>query len=212
VVALVSGLAIVLTQRWHGRYTFDLQSGVQRAHTRPTPRVGGVAIFNAAYVVTVTSTGNDSTRTYTITGTNAAGNALSETITGPNATTVSTTGNFLTVTGVSVVGGGTVGTVRVGFGSSGVTAPLPLDIHGRPDVSLQVTVTGTVTWTVQQSLDNPFTINMPTYLNHPDPNMVLQTVNRQGNYAYVPASVRLRVTSGTGRATLTIIQSGDNRA
>jgi hypothetical protein len=174
--------------------------------------VGGVALFNAAYVVTVTSTGNDSTRTYTITGTNAAGNALSETITGPNATTVSTTGNFLTVTGVSVVGGGTVGTVRVGFGSSGVTAPLPLDIHGRPDVSLQVTVTGTVTWTVQQSLDNPFTINMPTYLNHPDPNMVAQTVTRQGNYAYVPATVRLRVTSGTGRATLTIIQSGDNRA
>ena len=47
VVALVSGLAIVLTQGWHGRYTFDLQSGVQRAHTRPTPRVGGVAIFLA---------------------------------------------------------------------------------------------------------------------------------------------------------------------
>ena len=47
VVALVSGVAIVLTQRWHGRYTFDLQTGVQRAHTRPTPRVGGVAIFLA---------------------------------------------------------------------------------------------------------------------------------------------------------------------
>jgi hypothetical protein len=174
--------------------------------------VGGVATFNAAYVVTVTSTGNDSTRTYTITGTNAAGNALTETITGPNATTVSTTGAFLTVTGVSVVGGGTVGTVRVGFGSSGVTAPLPLDIHGRPDVSLQVVVSGTVTWTVQQTLDNPFTVNMPTYLDHPDANMVSQTVNRQGNYAYVPAAVRLRITSGTGRATLTIIQSGDNRA
>jgi UDP-N-acetylmuramyl pentapeptide phosphotransferase/UDP-N-acetylglucosamine-1-phosphate transferase len=47
VLALFSGLAIVLTQRWHGRYTFDLQTGVQRAHTRPTPRVGGVAIFIA---------------------------------------------------------------------------------------------------------------------------------------------------------------------
>lgn len=174
--------------------------------------VAGVAIFNAAYTVTITSTGNDSSRTYTITGTNAAGNALSETITGPNTTTVATTGAFLTVTGVSVVGGGTIGTVRVGFAAPGVTAPLPLDIHGRPDVSLQVVVTGTVTWTVQQSLDNPFNINMPTYLDHPDPNMVAQTVNRQGNYAYVPASVRLRITSGTGRATLTIIQSGDNRA
>ena len=174
--------------------------------------VAGVAVFNAAYTVTITSTGNDSTRTYTVTGTNAAGNALTETITGPNATTVSTSGAFLTVTGVSVVGGGTVGTVRAGFGSSGVVAPLPLDIHGRPDISLQVVVSGTVTWTVQQTLDNPFTTNMPTFFDHPDPNMVAQTVNRQGNYAYVPAAVRLRITSGTGRATLTIVQSGDNRA
>jgi hypothetical protein len=174
--------------------------------------VAGVAVFNAAYTVTITSTGNDSSRTYTVTGTNAAGNALTETITGPNATTVSTSGAFLTVTGVSVVGGGTVGTVRAGFGSSGVTAPLPLDIHGRPDISLQVVVSGTVTWAVQQTLDNPFTTNMPTWFDHPDPNMVTQTVNRQGNYAYVPAAVRLRITSGTGRATLTIVQSGDNRA
>lgn len=174
--------------------------------------VAGVAVFNAAYAVTVTSTGNDSTRTYTVTGTNAAGNALTETITGPNATTVSTSGAFLTVTGVSVVGGGTVGTVRAGFAAPGVTAPLPLDIHGRPDISLQVVVSGTVTWVVQQTLDNPFTTNMPTWFDHPDPNMVTQTVNRQGNYAYVPAAVRLRITSGTGRATLTIVQSGDNRA
>ena len=174
--------------------------------------VNGVAIFNAAYAVTVTSTGNDSTRTYTITGTNAAGNALTETITGPNATTVSTTSAFLTVTEILVVGGGTVGTVRAGFAAPGVTAPLPLDNHGRPDISLQVVVSGTVTWTVQQTLDNPSTVNIPTWFDHPDTNMVSQTVNRQGNYAYVPAAVRLRVTSGTGRATLTIIQSGDNRA
>jgi hypothetical protein len=42
--------------------------------------------------------------------------------------------------------------------------------------------------------------------------MVAQTINRQGNYAYVPAAVRLLITSGTGTATLTVIQSGDNRA
>lgn len=172
----------------------------------------GVATFNAAYVVTVTSTGNDSTRTYAITGTNASGNPITETITGPNATTVSTTLYFLTVTDVAVVGGGTVGTVRVGFGSSGVTPQLPLDIHGRPDVSLQVVVSGTVTWTVQQTLDNPWNTTYPTWFNHPDPNMVAQTVNRQGNYAYIPAAARLLITSGTGTATLTIVQSGDNRA
>jgi hypothetical protein len=177
-----------------------------------TSVVAGVAVFNAAYLVTVTSTGNDSTRTYTITGTNSSGVAMSETITGPNTTTVSTTRYFKTVTDVSVVGGGTVGTVRVGFGSSGVAPPLVLDIHGRPDVSLQVVVSGTVTWTIQQTLDNLWDIANPTWFNHPDTNMVAQTINRQGNYAYVPSAVRLQITSGTGTATLTVIQSGDNRA
>lgn len=177
-----------------------------------TSVVNGVAVFNAAYLVTVTSTGNDSTRTYTITGTTAAGVPMSETITGPNIATVSTTRYFKTVTDVAVVGGGTVGTVRVGFGSSGVTAPIILDIHGRPDVSLQVVVSGTVLWTLQQTLDNLWDIPNPTWFNHPDANMVAQAVNRQGNYAYVPSAVRLQITAGTGTATLTVVQSGDNRA
>jgi len=92
--------------------------------------------------------------------------------------------------------------------------PIPLDIHGRPDVSLQVTVTGTVNWTVQQTLDNPFTTasGAIVYVNHPDANMVAQTVTRQGNYAYIPAAVRLQLSSGTGSVKLTIVQSGDNRA
>jgi hypothetical protein len=174
--------------------------------------VNGVAVFNAAYLVTVTSTGNDSTRTYTITGTNSAGVAMSETITGPNVGTVSTTRYFRTVTDVSVAGGGTVGTVSVGFGSAGVTPPIILDIHGRPDVSLQVVVSGTVTWTVQQTLDNMWNTTSATWFDHPDANMVAQTVNRQGNYAYIPAAVRLLITSGTGSATFTVVQSGDNRA
>ena len=92
--------------------------------------------------------------------------------------------------------------------------PIPLDIHGRPDVSLQVAVTGTANWTIQQTLDNPFTTAAGSivWLPHPDINLVAQTVNRQGNYAYIPAAVRLVLSSGTGSAKLTIVQSGDNRA
>lgn len=96
---------------------------------------------------------------------------------------------------------------------AGTTAPAPLDIHGRPDISLQVIVTGTVNYTVQQTLDNVFDAAItPTWFDHPDTNLVAQTVNRQGNYAYVPSAVRLVVASGSGTARLTILQSGDNRA
>lgn len=96
---------------------------------------------------------------------------------------------------------------------AGTTIPGPLDIHGRPEVSLQVAVTGTVNYTVQQTLDNVFDSSItPAWFDHPDPNLVAQTVNRQGNYGYIPSAVRLVVNSGSGTARLTIIQSGTSRA
>ena len=34
-------LALVATQRWHGRFTHDGTRGVQKFHKVPTPRIGG---------------------------------------------------------------------------------------------------------------------------------------------------------------------------
>ena len=86
---------------------------------------------------------------------------------------------------------------------------LPLDIHGRPEVSLQVDVTGVANFTIQQTLDNPFnTAVTPTWFNHPDAALVGGTADAQGNYAYIPAAVRLVQNSGAGSVKLTIIQAG----
>lgn len=47
-------LALVLTQRWHGRLTGDAPgSGPQKVHEQPTPRVGGIAIMAGFAVATV---------------------------------------------------------------------------------------------------------------------------------------------------------------
>ncbi len=43
-VAWAAASAIVLTQRWHGKWSVDSLEGIQKFHTEPTPRVGGVAI------------------------------------------------------------------------------------------------------------------------------------------------------------------------
>jgi len=43
-VALAVALVIVFTQDWHGNLSIDTHIGVQKFHTHPTPRVGGVAI------------------------------------------------------------------------------------------------------------------------------------------------------------------------
>jgi UDP-N-acetylmuramyl pentapeptide phosphotransferase/UDP-N-acetylglucosamine-1-phosphate transferase len=44
-VTLACSLLLVLTTRWHGRYSLDATHGVQKFHLTPTPRVGGGAIM-----------------------------------------------------------------------------------------------------------------------------------------------------------------------
>jgi UDP-N-acetylmuramyl pentapeptide phosphotransferase/UDP-N-acetylglucosamine-1-phosphate transferase len=43
-IALLVALLLVRTQHWHGHLSMDSEEGVQKFHTSPTPRVGGVAI------------------------------------------------------------------------------------------------------------------------------------------------------------------------
>jgi UDP-N-acetylmuramyl pentapeptide phosphotransferase/UDP-N-acetylglucosamine-1-phosphate transferase len=43
-VAFAVAMLTVVTQNWHGHLSTDSQFGVQKFHTQPTPRVGGVAI------------------------------------------------------------------------------------------------------------------------------------------------------------------------
>jgi len=43
-------VVLIFTDRWHGRFTHDRVDGVQKFHTRPTPRIGGAAIA-AAYAL-----------------------------------------------------------------------------------------------------------------------------------------------------------------
>lgn len=53
-VSLVVAVFLVITKRWHGRYSLDSSSGIQKVHIIPTPRIGGIAIMFgvvAAYVV-----------------------------------------------------------------------------------------------------------------------------------------------------------------
>lgn len=43
-VTLLVSAALVATQHWHGHFSMDGTDGVQKHHTEPTPRIGGVAI------------------------------------------------------------------------------------------------------------------------------------------------------------------------
>ena len=43
-VSLLAALLVVISKSWHGHHTMDSHEGIQKFHTVPTPRVGGVAI------------------------------------------------------------------------------------------------------------------------------------------------------------------------
>lgn len=171
---------------------------------------GGVATMDVARRVLLTTVSNESAKTFTIYGTDWFGNSISEAVTGPNATTGYTELDFKTVTRVAV-SAATTGAVTVGTNGIASSQPLPLDIWGRPEVSLQTVVTGTVNYTVQQTLDEMFavaTASSPNWFNHPDATLVGATAGQQGNYAYIPAGVRLLINSGTGSIDFTIVQAG----
>jgi UDP-N-acetylmuramyl pentapeptide phosphotransferase/UDP-N-acetylglucosamine-1-phosphate transferase len=43
-VTLLASAALVASQHWHGHFSMDGTEGVQKHHSQPTPRIGGVAI------------------------------------------------------------------------------------------------------------------------------------------------------------------------
>jgi UDP-N-acetylmuramyl pentapeptide phosphotransferase/UDP-N-acetylglucosamine-1-phosphate transferase len=45
-------LMIVMTESWHGRYTFDIDmAAIQKMHRKPVPRVGGIALCSGVAAV-----------------------------------------------------------------------------------------------------------------------------------------------------------------
>ena len=88
--------------------------------TQNVPGITSDGGFEAASVITLTSGGNDSALTATITGTDVLGNAQTEGVTMGNAGLVSSTKTFKTVTDIAVSGAGTVGTLEVGVIESGL--------------------------------------------------------------------------------------------
>jgi len=49
-ITFVLGALIILTQRWHGRWTNDEHDGIQKFHSQPTTRIGGLAIVAGAFI------------------------------------------------------------------------------------------------------------------------------------------------------------------
>lgn len=169
----------------------------------------GVATLDVARRVLFTFAGADAGKTVTLTGTDYQGLAQSETIAAVSASTAQSVLDYKTVTAISI-SAGAAGAIQVGTNGVASSPIIPLDYYGRPEVSLQINVTGTVNYTVSQTVQSPYIDDKTdlVWVNHPDANLVAATATKQGNYAYVPAAVRVTLNSGTGSIQLIVLQSG----
>lgn len=157
--------------------------------------------------VTLTSLGNLSGVTFTITGTAPNGSSQTEQIAGPNANTVTTTLTFATITAIST--SGTIGTdVEAGYTQSGYSAWWPLDIYTPNQVTtISVNVTGTINYSVEYTNEDPFDnsiIQLPKA--HPNAALTNGTADQTEFTTTLMRAVRFKVNSGSGTARVTITQ------
>lgn len=172
---------------------------------------GGVAVLDTARRILFTPAGAEAGNgtVWTVSGTDWNNNTVSETVNGVNnPATAQSVYDYKTVTNIAV-NKAQAGAVTVGTNGVASSRPIFLDPMAPAPTALQVDVTGTVNYTVQQSLDDPNAVGYTNvvWINHPDNNVVSAVSSQQSNYAYLPRVVRVLLNSGSGSVALTVIQA-----
>ncbi len=152
---------------------------------------GGIATLDVQRKVLITSVGNDSGITFTVTGTNNDNNPFSEAVTGGNAVAVATTQDFKTVTSVRA-SGATASTVTVGTNGVASSKWFPNDVGRNPtNIGMFFSVVGTVNYTLELTQDDPNNIinASPVQIND-------RYVPQNSNYSNPPQSFNDNTVSG----------------
>jgi len=163
----------------------------------------GIVTLDTARRVLFTPGGNDASITWTVYGTDWNGELISEVVTGvASASTTYTNYDFSTISAIWP-SGASASTLTVGTNGIASSRPIFLDRYALAPTSLEVDVTGTVNYTVQQSLNDPNDVGYTAvnWVSHPDPAFVNSAVTAQSEYGYIPTVTRITLnseTAGTG--------------
>lgn len=121
--------------------------------------VSGVATIPIPRHIKIAAVADEHLITFTVTGTDRYGVAMTEAVTGPAAgLAVNTTKNFKTVTGISVSAALT-GNVTLGTGDSLETAWIPVELNGSIDAAYTVSTGGSMTKVLQTTMGDVFAVN-----------------------------------------------------
>jgi len=174
----------------------------------------GVATLDTPRRVLITTTANESAKSFTIIGTDWNGQQQIEVITGPNANTVYTNIDFKTVTSITI-SAAAAGSLTVGTTTVASSMWVRFDSYALSQTAIQCTVNGTVNYTVQQTLQDPTDPTNPVlpyqvvWLNSSDPSAIGATASIQTNYTYSPTWARVTLNSGTGSVSTVFTQFGN---
>jgi len=115
---------------------------------------GGVYTADYARQITIVSDGADNGRTFTVTGTDANGDAQTEAITGPSTATVESAKYFKTVTSIAV-DDACAGSISSGIVDEFVTSVIPLNYRNAGPATVSIEgISGTINISVQQTFSD----------------------------------------------------------
>lgn len=93
--------------------------------------------------------------------------------------------------------------------------PVRMDTWANAQSVIQVNVTGTATYTVETSMDdpnsptNPVAENSMVWINCADAAIVAKSASAQGALAVTPTFIRIKQTAGNGSCSMTVAQFGN---
>lgn len=174
--------------------------------------VGGVAVLDNPRRVLITTA--DTTTKFTITGTTPTGAVISESFLNVGSSSYSKL-DYKTVTSITV-NQGTTAALTVGTNGIASSPWVRFDDYAPGSVSIQADASGTVNYTLQQTLDDPNSATDPVvpsavnWINTSDTAGVAATGSIQSNYQFAPIFARVLLNSSTspGAVSATYLQSG----
>jgi hypothetical protein len=182
--------------------------------TAQSPLAAGFLTLVASSIVpprfvTITSIGDDSGLTFTITGVGPNNERQTETVTGPNAATATSTKTYSMVESV-YVDGATDGNVEVGVTQSGYSQWIPMDIYTPNQVTtISASVSGTVNYSIEYTNEDPFDHSFAhLVVAHPAAGGAFTNASTSQTHftTTLMRAVRYKINSGSGSIRLTITQ------
>lgn len=177
------------------------------------PQNSTIYTSSTAQQIGITSAGNDSGRTFTVTGKGYDSNSvwtdpISEAITGPNATTVESSYYYTEISDISI-DGAAAGAITIGPVDEAISPLIPLNYITASDTGIASGVTGTINYDIDVTLseiqDSSATIDFL-----PDASVLTgQTAAAEMSITSGARAVRVQVNSGSdaGEVRVNIVQS-----